>query len=495
MPDGREWQQASFGLESATEDVFIARINNDAFRTMEWTQGGTTHYRTVDIPSISGHHLTLPLPGRMAPVNLRIEMVLENKGVFTYSGKLENNPDSWFSLSWDGTNLLGAVHGPQATYLIRPVEKQTGYVSVTRLNPFKIPQDPDDSPPELSLDQPALTPLDNRSVAGTGHVKVLFLYAADVSYANLFANAIVANMNATLQRSGVASNNYISMAGLKYIPSTFNGQCKQQIIDAMGSRSGPFFSLNQDLTGSGADIALLLIKGKSTHDFCRVGGIAFPYKQDKPFAISGDSFALADKTAIHEIGHVMGGRHPSTSGWQRGYIDPNGNFQTVMGSYDGAVLSPAIPECVFNSDGTIPTSCPRIGYFSNPSVNYNGLVTGTPYNNMKYWLDDAGTMRTVSAWRENAPSPPSAPTLSVQSELCFGMHSASWTPQNNATHYRLFWATYSNTSMATEIYNGSNTSTFVDVPGTRYLWVKACNSYGCSPYSNRATATAINTCI
>jgi len=508
-PSHQEWQMASNNFGDALQDMLIARINPKALKTVEWSQGAQKIQRTLDSESIAGHQFSLPLPGRTALVTLQVNALLENKGVHTYSGTLDKQQETWFSISWDGENMLGFIHAPGAIYVIQPLKSQPGQVSVSKINPARIPQDPDDTKYDTAsgnVTNPTATAA-GRNVIGTGHVKVLFLYAADVNYANLFANAIVADMNAALQRSGVASNNYISLAGLKYIPSTFGNQCKSFIRDKMRDRVNEFAHIDQDLAAYNADIALLLIKGRldqpgDTSPYCRVGGIAYlayPNHSERPFAVSADSYALADKTAIHEIGHVFGGGHPAwTSGqttWARGYLDSAGNFQTVMGSYDGGVVSPPVPQCVFNSDGTIPETCPRIGHFSNPAVTYNGWPTGTPYHNMKYWLDDFGVMKTVSAWRENAPSAPDAPSLSAQSELCYGLYTISWTSQSSATHYRLFWSSSNYSGNASEVYNGNSTSTIVDVPGTRYLWVKACNSYGCSPFSNRVSATSLNTCI
>ena len=506
-PSHQQWQTASHEFGDALQDMLIARINSKALKTVEWGQGARKIQRTLDSASIAGHQFSLPLPGRTAPATLQVNALLENKGVYTYSGTLDKQQETWFSISWDGENMLGFVHAPGAVYVIQPLKNRPGQVSISKINPARMPRDPDDTRYDTAsgangVASTAATA--SRTVTGTGHVKVLFLYAADVSYANLFANAIVADMNAALQRSEVASNNYISLAGLKYVPSTFGNQCKSSLILQMGDRENEFAQINQDLAAYNADIALLLIRGRldqpgDASTFCRVGGIAFLYDSANPFAISADSYALADKTAIHEIGHVFGGSHASsTSGpaiWARGYLDPGGNFQTVMGSYGGLAVSPPVPQCVFNSNGTIPATCPRIGHFSNPSVTYNGWPTGTPYHNMKYWLDDFGVMKTVSAWRENAPGAPATPSLSAQSELCYGLYTMSWTAQSSATHYRLFWSSSNYSGNASEVYNGSNTSTLVDVPGTRYLWVKACNSYGCSPFSNRVSATSLNTCI
>ena len=68
----------------------------------------------------------------------------------------------------------------------------------------------------------------------------------------------------------------------------------------------------------------------------------------------------------HELAHNQGGRHdrlhdPSDGGaflYSHGYIEPQGLFRTVMG-----VSTPGIP---------------RIQYFSNSDVSYEGEPTGLP---------------------------------------------------------------------------------------------------------------------
>ena len=111
----------------------------------------------------------------------------------------------------------------------------------------------------------------------------------------------------------------------------------------------------------GADFVVMLV---DTGSYCGIG-----YKPSTPTA--GDAFSLTQWSCAtgyysfgHEIGHNMGCNHDKsaaggeTGGSNYGYQDPRSQFRSIL-SYD---CNP---------------SCPRIQYFSNPNINYNGRPVGS----------------------------------------------------------------------------------------------------------------------
>ena len=73
----------------------------------------------------------------------------------------------------------------------------------------------------------------------------------------------------------------------------------------------------------------------------------------------------------HEIGHIQGAEHnvedAGTSVFPYGY------------GYRNTATSP--PWRTIMSYPCPTTNCPRLQYFSNPNVNYNGIAMGTPSTN------------------------------------------------------------------------------------------------------------------
>jgi hypothetical protein len=76
-------------------------------------------------------------------------------------------------------------------------------------------------------------------------------------------------------------------------------------------------------------------------------------------------YTCSELTLAHELGHNMGNAHDLTSGgagavhpYSYGYQDPGAAFRTIM---------------AYDCDG----GCPRIGRWSNPRAQHNGLPTGT----------------------------------------------------------------------------------------------------------------------
>jgi hypothetical protein len=114
----------------------------------------------------------------------------------------------------------------------------------------------------------------------------------------------------------------------------------------------------------GADFVNIIV---DTGSYCGIG-----YRPSTPTA--GDAFSVTQWSCAtgyysfgHEIAHNMGCNHDranagSSGGSNYGYQAPNSAFRTIM-AYD------------------CPSGCPRIQYFSTPSINYNGQALGNAVTN------------------------------------------------------------------------------------------------------------------
>lgn len=106
----------------------------------------------------------------------------------------------------------------------------------------------------------------------------------------------------------------------------------------------------------------------------------------------------------HEMGHNMGNMHDRLSAgsytgvynYSYGYQDPNRNFRTIM---------------AYNCPNG---GCPRINYYSNPNVSYNGRPTGIAVGNANAANNAQSMTQTVYTVANFRVQPVSAPDLNNQ---------------------------------------------------------------------------------
>ncbi len=91
---------------------------------------------------------------------------------------------------------------------------------------------------------------------------------------------------------------------------------------------------------------------------------------------------------------------------------------------------------------------------------------------------------------------PAVPKLTVTSNLCFGSNDVSWTAVSGATYYELWGSAFTNFTPQSVWYSGSFTSysTTTNLRNTIYFHVRACNTSGCSAFSNTGAARYFNGC-
>ncbi|WP_395375120.1 hypothetical protein [Marinicella sp. W31] len=489
-------------LSDAVSDISEVNIN------LSVLDAGLSESNTLrkNIGLVKGNMFFAEIVGSDIPKTFVIDNFNEHiENVFTYDGFILGDENSFFSFASNNGLVTGKIVYDFKNYTIVH-DGETRQVML-QFDPKKIPFDQNDfvkmegiplsESEEKFLIEEKLKLIDSDSRSTTTTVKVLFLYASDTYDPAGTVSIMISEFNAALSTSGV-TNKFISSAGIIPLNTTFSGQCKRTVLDSMTAASGIFSDLPQRRDAANADLIFTIINdgGVSSPDpFCRVGGVAnLPANinnSNVPYAVSADSFILADNTGSHETGHVLKGYHvrddSGTPTASRGFHNAAKGWQSMMGSYEG--------NCAPFTGPNSP--CVRLNQFSNPSNTYNGDPIGKiGKKDFAGYLDNT-SMIAASIYRNTNPPIPNIPSsLNVNQGNCFGLNGLNWTDNDiNTLRYVLSYSTQSNFSNSSQIYNGWDKITSINVlTDPWYLRVKACNASGCSGWSNQVTANRISTC-
>ena len=338
------------------------RINFDAITTPDPTHPSKAHKKTrIDLNLFPDVNFT-------AVLDLQAS---EAESGFGWIGRLQNEKDSHVVLSSGGGVLMGTVALPRAAYRIRYIGGDIHVVEEIDRSLYPTEADPIEVP-EVPFDQPEPDLLDS---GNTFDLMVVYTPAARAAAGGVAAiqNLIavgVAETNIAYANSQVPVRlNLVHTSEITYTEASDIG------IDLDRLRlpnDGIMDSVHSLRNTYKADLVKLV--GNSTAGGC---GVAYLMSGSNNRAFESFAFSVTARTCIspnytfgHELGHNMGSNHaPSDSGlgtgafsYSFGYKNPSSIFRTVM-AYD------------------CPGGCPRLLYFSNPSVTYNGAVTGTTSQN------------------------------------------------------------------------------------------------------------------
>lgn len=303
-------------------------------------------------------------------------------------------------LSIISNDIQGVIEGPKGKFSVETIGEKS--YALVKFDPSKMPNDCatiDDDNSNANLDDessfshaPTLLSLQNgckirvlvlytpKAQSKVSNIKNTILEAVELSNAS-FINS---NIQQSIELVYIGKTNYTERG---YSDDLKNFRLKNDgIMDEVHTL--------RDLYS--ADVCVLL-----TYDEA-LCGIAAGIGVDANNAFCVVSVyrtcATTNYSFIHEIGHLLGCRHDiamdatkTPFAYGHGYIAPSKKWRTIM-AYQ-------------NDCGT----CPRLNYWSNPDILYNGVPMGTSslQNNARVWNEQANKII-------NFRQPPSSVTLSKE---------------------------------------------------------------------------------
>lgn len=339
----------------------------------------------VDITALRGASVKLSAPNMNSLTITKQSEDIRSPEDFTWYGTLSGVPGQATLVVHNG-NITGSVQDQGTLYRIEPIGN--GVHALIKVDQGRFPPD---HPPSFEqkerrgdIQAPAKKFDTSKADAPIG-IDVM------VAYTTAAKNA-VSDINATIQLA-------VAEANQSYVNSRIN--IRLTLVDTFEvaySEAGKTFdailadfvansTVQNRRNASGADLSAMII---SQSDYCGLAD-AIMANASTAFAIVHYDCATGYYSFAHELGHLQGARHdPATDGTNTPFayghglqhLTPPPTWRTIM---------------AYNCSG----GCPRLQYWSNPNVQYNGVAMGTTAtNNNARVLNE--TAATVADFRSSS---------------------------------------------------------------------------------------------
>lgn len=333
-----------------------------------------------------------------------------------WRGRLRGEAGSDVTLVVHGTTIVGTILSNQRLYKI----ESTGGTLHHLLEIDEEALPPDDHPLVVADDDPnAIPPTGGISqqtettaaAAGDSIVDVLVVYTSTAKAKEGGQAAMEALITLGVDSANQAySNSQIAMqlrlVHTAEVAYTESGAINTDLTRLQNTSDGIMDQVHQLRDQHKADLVALIVDNRGNS--C---GIAYVMTNGPRASFASYAFSvtardcIANNTFAHELGHNMGDAHDRATGgtgaypYSYGYRDEIGKFRTIM------------------AYGCPTVSCPRVKYFSNPRLLYNGRPLGIDHTtNPANSADNVRSMndvrQIVAAWRAATTdvTPPAAPT-------------------------------------------------------------------------------------
>ncbi|MCL2626043.1 MAG: M12 family metallo-peptidase [Cystobacterineae bacterium] len=343
----------------------------------------------VDINAFKTDNILISLSSHKKLLFSKKHFEAKDANNFTWSGSISGGSSTSTFVVRDG-NTAGSIRdGNNELYRIEPIgESVHALVKIdeSKFPPCAEPLHDDTYGTQNDAPSASVGTLDVATAANPAEIDVLVAFtpaarrAAYIDMALLIQQA-VEETNESYQNSSIHIR--LSLVDSLEVNYSEVGKDYNTILKEFANMQ----EVKDRRDASGADMAVLII---DQWDYCGVA-TSIRANADNAFALVHYDCATGYYSFAHELGHLQGARHdertdPTTSpfAYGHGYIHPSTippqNFRTVM-AYD-------CPSFY----------CPRIAYWSNPDISYNGMTIGTAHlNNNARVLNE--TAQSVAGFR------------------------------------------------------------------------------------------------
>ncbi len=403
---------------------------------------------------------------------------------FTWLGRVDGVANSKVIFTLQKNVLVGTITTPKAVYQVRYAGNNVH--QITQINPKAFPPDKK----SLAVDKTKLATTQAMQNKDDGsQIDILVLYTPAAKNSAVNENNIKAMItNAVLESNTVLTDSQINprvtLLDSLEIAYSESGDFDTDLLRLQNPSDGFMDDAITLRNKYGADVVTLIVDGSqycgTAFDIMNPVSASFaPYA----FDIVALNCLLGNYTFVHELGHLMSARHdwandPTDNApytYNHGYVVPSKTARTIM----------AYPD-------NCPVDCPRIGYFSNPDLTYNGEALGIPEgqpnaaDNRKTLNNTAPTVANFRQHVTSVPAPLPPVLVSPLGAVTNRQPTYTWNVSQNATTY-LLWVDGPNGNLikqwydAAQICNGATCSVVSPsvLDNGLYTWyVKASNSSG-----------------
>ena len=477
---------SSIGLSANAAPLFDSQ---GAVKASEQAHIANQREVRINPGALNQARLEFSLDGKdVSAVRTKID---RSKGQIIWTGYVQGNRGESVVLTARGNHFSGMITHAGETYTISGA--RNGIQQLNRLDLTVLPAEDDGGVPDGGGLVGGSSQQDFTALGEAVQQDVLIVYTqracnASGGCAQLEAN--IATAIAQMNQSYVESNIdiFANVTSTRLINYDDQSADTSSALSALrGTNDGQMDEAHVWRNEDGADLVALIYDGSG----CGRG--YSPAGPDTAFTVSDVSCYFGNRTLAHEIGHNQGALHDrdqhgggTVGGYNYGYKRCANTFSDT---FFRTTMSYSCPD----------NSAPRVGRFSNPNVNYQGVAQGIdPDQDPNNGAFNARTLNEsatyVAGFRDSvAQTPPAAPTGLGASANGSDAINLNWTDNaDNESGFAIERST-DNVTFVEVGTVGSNVTSFGDnglsAETTYYYRVEANNGAGASGYSNTASAT------
>lgn len=373
---------STLAREPSGEDLLVPALEPSARSVLAAPRNDEVRQQAVRINTTSLEHaaeaggtrvVRVPLfDGRAVQLLLTAEPSSDPDAT-TWTGYLLDDPNSSVVATYRGRQLVADIWTSNGSYRVRPAASglhRLAEVDLDRVQPELAP---------VAVDLPA-GPRGRRPGLGSGgsggsgsgpDLDLLFAYTPDARKASGGPSEIqsqvlnmVAWMNLSLANAGQTGR--ARVAGIVPTDYTTRSDDLLDSLQDLRDGEGTLRALHDERERVGADVVVLLQE--------KGNGCGLSYLMQSPsssFSSYAFSVVLRECTTslAHEVGHLLGAQHEADAtsvaglySYSHGLVDLKAGWRTTMATGRACLEQHA--------------SCPRIPFFSDPSVSFRGDLVG-----------------------------------------------------------------------------------------------------------------------